>query len=383
MFYSHQSSTIQNDLSYILTDQIFTGQYWDEFALGALTLPQAPKILLLGLGYGAALRPLLAVRPNSKIVTVEINEPLAQQAKRFYECHFPLLNFEPVVQDAFTYLSENKEHFDLIVIDLYNSESHLKKTISADFVQSTYRALSSKGLIFVNVYGLPNHLVPFVKNNVIPAYKSAFSIFPFQCEIPYRRNLSLLLCKAIQPEVHSHSTLSLKLQDRLGVQIQMLRLQNAKWTESRFDDSRNIQDQDLMFKHIDSDMLEGWYSLLKNLNFYIDELDKLSKPIDLINFFLGPQAPLVFHKMIATNDPNIILFPIFLAGEANNRDLPVDWFLDYFFDRYEDFLRLNSLSFWNYFLPQVFAIVINPKFRNRRYFFMLNSIVQSLESYVR
>jgi len=99
-------------------DERMTGHAWDALTAGALSAPhEADSILLLGLGGGTVLRQLRAFLPHARMVALEIDTEMIRLARTYMELDEQ--RAEVVEGDAYTFLKENREKFDVVIDDLY------------------------------------------------------------------------------------------------------------------------------------------------------------------------------------------------------------------------------------------------------------------------
>ncbi|MGO0714191.1 hypothetical protein P5641_03825 [Bacillus subtilis] len=119
--YSENQLHIHTIDSLITHDRVFVGNQTDDFAV-AKVLQNSQRILLLGVGYGGALRPLLIGNSSVEITAVDLNPRSIKISTLIFDEYFPALsrkiNF--IHKDALEYLKEFRDTpFDAICIDLY------------------------------------------------------------------------------------------------------------------------------------------------------------------------------------------------------------------------------------------------------------------------
>jgi spermidine synthase len=103
--------------------QILTGHVWDLLMLPAFFYPEnkIQKVLVLGVGGGAALHMLRYFISPEKIVGVELNPVHISVARRFFNLKHPTI--ELIEADAINWLENYQgEKFDMIIDDLFAEE---------------------------------------------------------------------------------------------------------------------------------------------------------------------------------------------------------------------------------------------------------------------
>ncbi len=98
---------------------VFTGYSWDGLTLGCLLRHDGPprSVLILGLGGGTVSRQLRTLLPDVRIVGVEIDDGVIDLARR--HLHLDDSDVEVHVADAYDYLAQTSERFDVVIDDLF------------------------------------------------------------------------------------------------------------------------------------------------------------------------------------------------------------------------------------------------------------------------
>ena len=102
------------------SDRVLGGGYWDLLSLPALMMPEGRvrRVLLLGVGGGAAIHGLRALVSPAHITAVELNPVHVKIMKRFFGLGKRDLDLQ--IMDARDFIrSYRGEKFDLIIEDLY------------------------------------------------------------------------------------------------------------------------------------------------------------------------------------------------------------------------------------------------------------------------
>ena len=104
-------------------DHVVTGSVWDLLFLpGLFFAPEKPlRVLVLGVGGGAAIHLLNRFCAPASIVGVELSKIHLQVARKYFDLRYP--NLQLVQANAIEWLIEyDGEPFDLIIDDLYGEE---------------------------------------------------------------------------------------------------------------------------------------------------------------------------------------------------------------------------------------------------------------------
>lgn len=129
-----------------------TGHAWDALTAGALSALHEPRsILLLGLGGGTVLRQLRAFLPHARMVAVEIDGEMVRLARTYME--LDAVEAEVVEGDAYRFLEENTERFDVVMDDLYrcgDRDVERPRGISEASVRDMTRHMAPGGILVMN-----------------------------------------------------------------------------------------------------------------------------------------------------------------------------------------------------------------------------------------
>jgi spermidine synthase len=125
---------------------------WDPLALSAFLAPpgSVSRVLLLGLGGGAAVHLLRRhVRPR-RIVAVEREAAIAVLAEQWFGVGGP--DVEIVTQDAVRWARSNRERFDTVIDDIFGERSGepLRAAGGAAWWRGLARRLTRGGVLVVN-----------------------------------------------------------------------------------------------------------------------------------------------------------------------------------------------------------------------------------------
>lgn len=230
MLYSPQSVTIKKEKPVGLdsswrTDRIFNGDYWDEFGL---VTPDAknPRILVLGAGHGACVRPLIA-RTGSIDMTLVDSDPRATECiRREFANFFPQIPIRCVIADAIEHL-QCEDRYDLIWIDLYTDQSFADCLYLAEFYERIALALKPKGVIAMNSFTVPSH---FLLEQLGPSedfFCKQLKLYFYHVNIfPFRRNVTITASNCSSSIDPNASNLQINDRDQIVMRTQRLRTLN-------------------------------------------------------------------------------------------------------------------------------------------------------------
>lgn len=109
------------------------------------------RALILGLGAGTVAHLLTRRFGPVPIVAVDDDRELVQIART--EFSLELDNLEIWIGDAFEYVRESQDHFDLILVDLYHGPQPARGMVSRPFLLGLRRILEPRGQIVFNLFG--------------------------------------------------------------------------------------------------------------------------------------------------------------------------------------------------------------------------------------
>jgi len=107
-------------------------------------------VLILGFGAGSVAQILQnELHLNCKITGVEIDPVVLELATRYFGAD-AYQNTQLICDDAYHFISQDTETYDLIVIDLFIEKRVPKAFLQADFIQLVKQRLNPLGTIFFN-----------------------------------------------------------------------------------------------------------------------------------------------------------------------------------------------------------------------------------------
>lgn len=134
--------------------RFLTGMAWDAIcAASLLNETGLPKnLLMLGLGGGTAVRQLKRLIPNLAVTAVELDSKMISLARKFM--HLDKLGIDIHAGDAYTWLKQNKQEFDVIVDDVYGSgelDVMRPTAYTGEMAVALKRSLTPDGIFVANL----------------------------------------------------------------------------------------------------------------------------------------------------------------------------------------------------------------------------------------
>lgn len=170
IYYNHNGDTnyfrelMVNNISQTIMDKDNpTESYWDYVDIltyNASSFTSCNKTLLLGLGGGTVYKQL--TQHGFEVDVVEIDQRIAEVAKTYFHIN---PNVKVYIDDARHYINTCTKTYDLIIYDLYHSETPPVHLMTKEAFAEIHNKLSSDGILIINFYG-------FVKNNKGKAARS-------------------------------------------------------------------------------------------------------------------------------------------------------------------------------------------------------------------
>lgn len=172
----------------------FAGGIWDCLSLPALYRPpdSVAKVLLLGVGGGAAIRQFAELTPTARVTGIELDPVHIEIAQQW----FGVVNAELVCADAIEWVfgtdvrAPNTARYDIIVEDLFghdHGEPMRAAPLEDDWVAALTALLNPAGLLIINTIDARELLraVPVFKAAgyrygrrwSLPAYDNAIGVF--------------------------------------------------------------------------------------------------------------------------------------------------------------------------------------------------------------
>lgn len=207
-------------------DRVLGGGYWDLLSLPALMLPagKVKRVLLLGVGGGAAIHSLRALVDPEHITGVELNPVHVQIMKRWFGLgkrgRTPLFTkgsdpflLDLQIMDARDFIRAYKgPKFDLIIEDLYfeRNGGAVRAVVMDDaWMKALRRCLHSQGMLVCNFADQRQFReaskLEFDWQNVfaltLPAYENCIGVFTRRRELMTDIGAALRKCAAMDKRV--------------------------------------------------------------------------------------------------------------------------------------------------------------------------------------
>jgi spermidine synthase len=177
-----------------------TGGVWDLLALPAVALPKVQRVLLLGVGGGAAIHLLRDWVPGVHITGVELNAMHLTLARRFFGLTGK--GIQLVQGDARVFVEDYRgEPFDLVIEDLFGGNGAPDRSFAADrsWCHALGRLVSDQGALVINTLERKQLRDTALVSDrqvrkqwaghlclTLPAYANAVGVF-FRCAISARK----------------------------------------------------------------------------------------------------------------------------------------------------------------------------------------------------
>lgn len=122
-----------------------------ETGLSKVDLKNVSSVLVLGMGGGSVIFSLRKkLKYKGKIVAVEFDKKIIDIARD----EFSILQFDDLIienADAFEFVSQSRDKYDLIIIDLFIDTEVPTQFYSIDFIENLDQLMSSKSSLIFNL----------------------------------------------------------------------------------------------------------------------------------------------------------------------------------------------------------------------------------------
>ena len=123
-----------------------------QYLMGILMFIPAPeKILLLGVGAGSLIHFFQHYLPKCKITAVDYDQQLLEFSHQNMMLPEASDNLSYVIQDARQFISECTQHFDLIMVDIFDGSQSPDWTREKEFTLQLKNCLSNEGGVAYNM----------------------------------------------------------------------------------------------------------------------------------------------------------------------------------------------------------------------------------------
>lgn len=107
------------------------------------------SILILGLGAGSCVKPIIDKWPKTQITALEIDPVMIDVGKKYFALD-AFNKLKIINQDAFVWFKKNKRLYDLILIDMYQGAKIHPQANSVQFLNNVKNSLTQSGIAVFN-----------------------------------------------------------------------------------------------------------------------------------------------------------------------------------------------------------------------------------------
>ncbi|MCB0340858.1 MAG: hypothetical protein H6626_10785 [Pseudobdellovibrionaceae bacterium] len=331
------------------TNQIFNGDYWDDCLLPMYFRQQTNTVLVLGVGLGSGFRSLYAANPSLDVVGVDIDQQAIDECNQLIERNFehhPIL----IADDALNYLISSKNTFDMILVDLYDSDGPVTDTFTSSFWTYLKARLNPGGIVAANVYGIANHLERYLDESPLKSMAAAAKQSLKYIKVaPHRRNTTIIASGSPLNKVYPIDNNAADNIDRLTLKTQYLR---SKHLVPFFDVAHQPVRHQFTFEQINHLQREAWGQFLAEFNGTLNDITFIS-PRALVETLSSPDTgPCLLQSILEKCEHLSVMLPTYLGAEIHNRDMKLDWYFEYLFEHAKDLSTDKPYLWFNFFLPQ-------------------------------
>lgn len=129
--------------------------YYKQVMAATYYLEQPKDILIIGLGGGILAKTFHEIYPNANITSVEIDQVVADMAKKHFGYNDKAKQLTTVVADGRIFVkraAKKKQQYDFILLDAYNSDYIPEHMMTQEFLQETKSLLKDKGILMANTF---------------------------------------------------------------------------------------------------------------------------------------------------------------------------------------------------------------------------------------
>ena len=131
---------------------VWTGYYFDYFALGPLMVP-GRRALVLGMGAGGSVRSMRLTAPEIAIDAVEIDPRVVEAATRWFGVDPADARLRIHVMDARLFLARDGGRYDLVQLDVYQGGPYIPfHLVTEEFFRLARARMSDDALLMMNVF---------------------------------------------------------------------------------------------------------------------------------------------------------------------------------------------------------------------------------------
>ncbi len=166
--------TLDNIIQTTVSDEFVYHEMITHVALNTHAAPK--KVLVIGGGDGGAVREIIKHKSIEKAVHCEIDGAVIENSRRFLpeiSCAMDDPRVEILVDDGIKHVQENKNTYDVIMVDSTDPIGPAVGLFSASFYQDIFASLKEDGIFVAQTES------PFFNRDLIPGlYRDISGIFP-------------------------------------------------------------------------------------------------------------------------------------------------------------------------------------------------------------
>jgi spermidine synthase len=165
---------LDNVIQTTVKDEFFYHEMITHVALNTHAAPK--KVLVIGGGDGGAVREIIKHQSVEKAVHCEIDGAVIEASRKYLpeiSCALDNPRVEIIVDDGIKHVKENKDTYDVIMVDSTDPVGPAVGLFSASFYRDIFESLKDDGIFVAQTES------PFFNRDLIPKlYKDISGIFP-------------------------------------------------------------------------------------------------------------------------------------------------------------------------------------------------------------
>ncbi|MET0554357.1 MAG: fused MFS/spermidine synthase [Vicinamibacteria bacterium] len=131
---------------------VWTGRYYDHFALGPVFVP-ARRALVLGMGAGGSVRSMRVTAPSIEVDAVEIDPRVVEAATRWFDVDAADPRLRVHVMDGRRFLARDRGTYDLVQLDVFQGGPYVPFHLVTEECFRLARArMGDDALLMMNVF---------------------------------------------------------------------------------------------------------------------------------------------------------------------------------------------------------------------------------------
>lgn len=199
--------------------------YLDYLHLPFAVVPEAARVLVIGLGGGVLPKRILHDYPAVRVDAVELDPQVVEIARRYFG--LPEEDrLDVIVSDGRRYLEETDRRYDVIVVDAYDGASMPFALTTLEFVRLAASRLSPGGVLTFNFVGVLSGKGSRMSHRFLKGMRTVFSgcwVFPVGVGCGGRRQNIVVLASDTPVE---EATLRERIRDRVGGMVRVPGFEN-------------------------------------------------------------------------------------------------------------------------------------------------------------